>query len=171
MGGGWYGWAVVVALGGWLAATVRFHVPIADNLELRRKDLFGLVPDWRFFAPTPAKLDYHVLYRDRLVDGTMSDWTELQFGRPRRWYCFVWNPYRRDRKGMFDLVTEMARIIRDDGEEYLNASVAYLTFLTYVSGLPRMPGSVITQFCVMASDPRRLDREPEPLIVSDSHWL
>lgn len=155
----------------WAAATLRFHVPLADNLHLRRRDPFGLIPDWRFFAPEPGKLDYHLLYRDRLADGTVSDWKEVKVDSPRRWFGFVWNPFRRDRKGLFDIVGEIGRLARSDGPTAVKGSVAYLALLTYVSARPRLPGCVIVQFCIMVSDPLRPDQEPQLALLSEAHWL
>jgi hypothetical protein len=166
-----YDMLIAAILATWFACTIRFHVPLADNLALRRRDLFGIVPDWRFFAPTPAKLDYHLLYRDRLADGTATDWTEVSVTPARRWYCCLWNPFRRDRKALFDLTTEIARIAVYDGARYVPGSVAYLALLSYISALPRLPGSIMTQFCLMASDPSEVLKPPEPVIVSDTHWL
>ena len=164
-------WTVVAILTVWLGFTMRFHVPLRDNLPLRRKDLFGLVPDWRFFAPTPARHDYHLLFRDRLSDGAVTEWQEISIGRHRRWYGFLWNPHRRDRKALFDLTTELARVALDEGPDAVPGSISYLTLLTYVSDLPRWSPSVMTQFCILASDARANNLPPEPVLISDMHWL
>src|SRR5262245_58660337 len=128
---------VVTVLWLWLTASALGQVPIPLLQGLRRWDQFGLVPDWRFFAPQPATGDFHLLYRDQTEEGHVTDWVEISIGIPRRWWNVVWNPGRRQRKAMFDLATELAREVQQSSTAALQVSVPYLAILCFVSARSR----------------------------------
>ena len=72
---------------------------------LRQHDFFGLVPEWKFFAPIPGRGDFHLLFRDFFPQGT-TDGPQLDIGGPRRWWNFLWHPHRREKKAAFDAARE-----------------------------------------------------------------
>ena len=76
---------------------------------VRRWDWFNLIPTWTFFAPRPAWTDYYLLYRDKLTDGRLTPWTEVILIQDRRWWHFLWNPAKHERKALVDMVRMLAR--------------------------------------------------------------
>jgi hypothetical protein len=138
----------------------------------RRHDPLGLVPDYRFFAPVPIQSTYHLLYRDRLEDGTVTLWTEVPMHRPRRWWYACCSPVRRRNKAFVDVVTELARIIHTIGPDAVPHSIAYLTLLRFVTALPHPVAARATQYGVMVSMlDARPPTEPDLLLASNFHDL
>ncbi|SCK25358.1 hypothetical protein H181DRAFT_01955 [Streptomyces sp. WMMB 714] len=71
-------------------------------------DIFSvLFPNWRFFAPTPAQHDYHILYRTLDHDGETSPWKMVEVIVGRKLHQMFWFPGRRPEKAIFDIVTEL----------------------------------------------------------------
>lgn len=71
-------------------------------------DIFSaLFPNWRFFAPTPAQHDYHILYRTLNEDGETSSWRMVDVIVGRKLPQIFWFPGRRPEKAIFDIVTEL----------------------------------------------------------------
>lgn len=136
---------------------------------MRRWDPLGLIPMWWFFAPNPARGDFYFLYRDRLRDGAVTDWTEIQAAR-RRWWNMAWNPGRRQRKALFDIVTALAARAQETTDVTIQVSLPYLALLNYVSRLPRSAASESTQFIVMQTDADAPD-EPRAVFMSRLHRL
>ena len=134
---------------------------------IRRLDPFGLLPEWRFFAPVPGRSDYYLLYRDELGDGATTAWREVVLERPRRWCYPVWNPGRRERKALVDLVADLGSATEDGRVSPL--SLPYLSLLWAVSELPRAPSARSRQFMLMASTGARA--RPEPIFCSARHTL
>lgn len=160
---------VVIGFGVWALATVLVQVPSLTDV-VRRYDLLAMVPEWRFFAPNPARGDYHLLFRDFLDADCCTMWTEVPVGGTRRWWNVFWNTSKRANKALFDAVTELARDVREQ-DEVLEGCVSYLTLLTYVSALPRTLPVQSTQFLVMYAGVEDPDREPDVFYVSGVHSL
>jgi hypothetical protein len=71
-------------------------------------DIFSvLFPNWRFFAPTPAQHDYHILYRTLDHEGATSSWKMVDVIVGRKLPQIFWFPGRRPEKAIFDIVTEL----------------------------------------------------------------
>lgn len=78
--------------------------------RVRRLDRTGiLLPNWRFFAPSPAQHDFHVLFRTS-VRGLPTPWEEVQPITRRHWLHAVWFPGRRREKGIFDLFAQLTQL-------------------------------------------------------------
>jgi hypothetical protein len=152
----------------WLMLSIVVHLPPLTPL-VRRWDFLSLVPEWKFFARPPQQ-DYHLLYRDVALDGSVTGWKEVSVAEPRAWWNFLWNPGRRARKAFFDVITEAARHCHAQlgGVE---ASVPYLTLLNYISNLPRAIPAQFTQFAILTSPTTGLAREPRVLLTSNAHRL
>lgn len=76
--------------------------------KAQRVDIFSaLFPNWRFFAPTPAQHDYHVLYRTLNTEGETSSWRMVEVIVGRKLHQMFWFPGRRPEKAIFDIVTEL----------------------------------------------------------------
>src|SRR6266568_2610173 len=71
---------------------------------IRSKDLLHLLPNWRFFAPVPARRDYHLEYRLRTVGSQLSRWTRIQILPRRTNRCVLWYPEKRQRKAFNTLI-------------------------------------------------------------------
>jgi hypothetical protein len=192
---------LIAALAAWFAlsvlgqvAAVRWRAPFLRPLEalrgLRKYDLFGLIPLWTFFAPRPAWTDFHLLYRDRLADGTLTPWTEVMAIEARRWWHFAWNPRKHERKAVIDVVRMLSRrLFSTDRASWsaaivpltddkpwveippgVHTSLPYLAILHMVSNLPRLGASDATQFLIMIADAAR-SGEPTVMMVSALHEL
>ncbi len=161
---------VVALFGSWLLLTILCQVPGRASSYLRTWDFLGLIPEWNFFAPHPNTGDYHLLYRDRLLDGSFTEWTELRQSESYRWWHAVWNPARRRKKALFDLTAALAREIRE-APDTLQVSMAYLSLLQHVSSLGRPEAVVGTQFMIMRSHGMISTQEPDVMMVSEVHGL
>jgi hypothetical protein len=162
------GQAAAVLMFGWLALSVIGQIPCAFTRRIRRFDLCGLIPHWTFFAPVPGTADYFLLYRDQLLDGSLTDWRELPLCDSRKPWHIIWNPRKREKKALFDLTSALMREVLAAPVEVAQFSVPYLVLLSYVSGLPRAFTGKGTQFLLMSSD---RGREPEALYTSMVHSL
>jgi hypothetical protein len=153
----------------WAGCTLLVHVP-ALKLPIRRRDVCALVPEWNFFAPRPAEGDYVLLHRDHCIDGSLAPWRELRVAAPRRWWNAAWNPTKRNRKALFDAVTELALHVKEEDPTII-ASIPYLTLLNYVSGLPRSLPVARTQVLLMMTAADAPDDPPRPMFLSSAHDL
>jgi len=151
----------------WAGASILVLFPRVASF-IRYKDFFGLVPEWKFFAPIPGKGDFHLLYRDLYAEDT-TEWTEIDIGGERRWWNFLWDPGRRDRKAAFDAAREMARYITPEYRYQIELSIPYLSLLCFVCGQPRTLTPSQTQFLLLYSEAGYLEGEPQVSLLSSTH--
>jgi hypothetical protein len=153
----------------WLVLCLVVYVPSVST-TIRRLDQMALIPEWRFFAPNPGRHDFHLLYRDKFADGTLTAWTEVAPITRRRATSLLLNPDRRRNKALFDCTQEFAKHV-EARDRALELSIPYLTLLNYVSCLPRSPSPNWTQFLLMWSAGDASDKDPEVLFISGLHEL
>ena len=104
--------AVTAGFGGWLLATAASQHPHRAFDRFRDYDPTGLlVPNWRFFAPEPAKHDFHLLHRVLTADERQTRWQETTPISPRRSVHAVFFPSRRREKAMFDICNELIMLM------------------------------------------------------------
>ncbi len=140
------------------------------KVYLRKRDWFLLVPEWRFFAPRPAQTDFHLLYRDRFPDGSVTEWTEVELISERGWGCVIWNPRKRRSKALFDAIIELSSLTTLL-EEKLVYSTAYLALLNYISNRARSISPEFTQFLIILSYGSSQEKEPDIMYLSRLHLL
>jgi hypothetical protein len=101
------------------------------NDRIRGLDIFGLIPNFRFFCPAPVRFDYHLYYRSEKEEGIWSPWQELTFGNRHPAVCFIWNPGKRERK----IFSRSVKAIRKIKQKKINEpqSVLYQLVRNYVS--------------------------------------
>lgn len=137
---------------------------------LRTWDVCSLIPEWKFFAPNPAQGDFHLLYRDRLADGTITPWTEVRFSERASLLCALWNAGRREPKALFDAVSDLGAEARL-APAVLAGSLSFLTILNYVSSLPRWAAAEFTQFLILHSFGRFSNDQPVVVFLSELRSL
>lgn len=168
---GWGGWLGFALLAAWLLAATICQVQSPLERRIRSFDYAGLIPYWSFFAPQPGVWDYRLVYRDRLADGSITRWTEIEILDPRRPWHALWNPRRREKKAFHDLVTQLMRESRDTRPEGLILTVPYLMLLNWVSSLPRPSSASGTQFAIVFDYGATSDEAAQPAVVSAMHPL
>lgn len=162
----------VLALTAWLAASLLGQIEHPACQWVRRWDGFGLIPSWRFFGPNPVRTDAHLLFRDRLPDGTFTLWREVPILQPRRAWRGVWNPGRRQEKALSDAQKSLLRQSTGDRDlSVLQISLPYLLLLNHVADLPRLEEVAATQFALMSTRGECADEEPRFLFLSNLHPL
>lgn len=85
-------------------------LPMRIQGLLRALDVFGLIPRWMFFSPAFAASDHHLLYREELCDGTLTQWREVPMAARRSLLSAVWNPERRHR---YAVSSAVARLVQE----------------------------------------------------------
>ena len=155
--------------GVWALMTV-MHSTDRFRDRIRNLDLLTIVPEWRFFGENPGRVDFHLLYRDRLVSDEITDWIELPLIVRRPWNAFVFYPGRRPAKALMDVVIHASRVAKEHGES-ISGSLPYLALLHHVSAQPAGEGSTHRQFLILQTTADRDDAEPELVIASEMHEL
>jgi hypothetical protein len=163
--------AIVVAFALWLVATTvkQFRTPWA--LRVQRHDWFSVVPQWTFFAPNPGRSDLHVLFRDRLSDGSLSAWTELDVATARPLRSSVWNPEKRRRKAVHDAIASLASLRPADVGPEIMVTRAYLMLLGMVCSAEGASNAAFRQFVVVATDRTDAGAPPKVRLKSALHPL
>ncbi|MEI5526046.1 DUF5819 family protein [Streptomyces brasiliscabiei] len=94
-----------------LLLTLAGQHPHHEFNRVRSRDIFSMLPNWRFFAPNPAMFDYHFLYRAVNADGSTSDWSDISGIEDRKPSHLVWFPTRRADKSVFDACQEILQLL------------------------------------------------------------
>lgn len=183
---------------GWLVATVGVTANAwanEDGQDDRFSEMLGsltfLTPNWNFFAPHPGQYDYHLLYRNKRPDGSVSEWEELTeiTETPNR-LKWAWNPQLYRAKAMFDIGQDLSKKLAEthppadadtaqnddqDGIDHMQTiqsndhivTTQYMLLLNYVSQRAKEEGADKTQFMLMRSSLR--EEEPAPMFISNFH--
>jgi hypothetical protein len=162
-------WGISAFFTGWAVATLLVYIP-RYTLFIRAVDVLLIVPEWRFFGPIPGRSDMHLLFRDRLDDGAIDEWREIDIVSMRPLWSALWNPRRREAKALFDACVEMAKA-RVKTPDAVLGSMPYLTLINFVSAQPRWTRSVETQFLIMMRDADATPPELTPVFLSEFHAL
>jgi hypothetical protein len=163
-------WDVLVTAG--LACLLLLAVAHNIGIEwrlLRKLEGMAIVPKWTFFAPTPGTFNFYLLYRDRDSGGGVTPWQVLHgMDRERGRWTFIWNPNRRLRKALHDLITSLPFDLYKTHPHLFKLSMPYLVIISHVAALPRMPSTSETQFMIMK---KYLDEPAELVFCSELHRL
>jgi hypothetical protein len=148
-------WSVAAALGfgGMLLVTAAIQPSGWRWRKLvKKRDPCSYVPTWTFFAPDPGVTDARLLWRERLVDGTVGPWHESvppQGGLLRA----IWNPTKRARKVATDFRRMIEREEEEAGDEELRMlGLPYLMILQHVLGIDSSPLGAARQFAVVSTE-------------------
>jgi hypothetical protein len=145
-----------------------FATPAQSWSVFHHELLVRIVPRWNFFAPNPGIHDYHLLIRDRSIDGEVGPWISItEFDSSRPWYACVWNPEKRRKKALFDttcILVQKAQLASEEEMPKLQLSIPYLLIASLVDTRHRSPLSVARQFCLV----QRSAQAPIPLVVFTS---
>lgn len=141
--------AVAALLGAWCALTVAAQFPDVRRRVVAPIDFFGLIPLWTFFAPNPGTSDFHLLYRHRLVGGSIGSWREVQGPRNRSLRKAFWNPEKKAGKAIVDMVMDLARMVEYREPSYLPLTIPYVALLNTVSAEPYSELSDAVQFVII----------------------
>lgn len=157
----------------WGAATVANQFHRWCPAWLRAVDVLGLIPIWTFFAPNPGMTDYHLLYRDRLPDGSFDNWRKVDLKQSENGLRLaLWNPTKRKHKALTDVVSVLTRVANQARLEALVATVPYILILNFITCCPHSLGTTGTQFMVLEHG--GFSGEPEQtrvLVMSGIHRL
>ncbi|NYH80814.1 hypothetical protein FHR84_004182 [Actinopolyspora biskrensis] len=115
-----------IALSVWLLLTLLCQLPYRAFDRLRALDRSGLlIPDWRFFAPEPARHDFRLAYRFAGRDGAWSAWMPEPAARARSAGHAVWFPRRREDKALFDVCSELLGAVEHGRDERLTETPVF----------------------------------------------
>ncbi|NGO43242.1 hypothetical protein [Streptomyces ureilyticus] len=167
--------ALYALFGAWLSMTVvrQFQSPWARKLCQRVDPTGAALPISTFFAPRPGNTDTHLLVRDKLADGTVTEWAEYQLIEKRTLRHMVWHSGRRSEKAMFDVLNQLRQILATEQRiEYLQLTVPYLIVLNFVTHhCPHDPATEKTQFLLVTSTGYDQDDDPRGFLTSAFHDL
>jgi hypothetical protein len=160
--------AVAALLAGLLAATVLYETGPRWRI-VRALFRLGFVPQWSFFAPAPGIQNLYLLYRDLNSNGDVTAWRVVhQMDEARPPWSFAWNPRRRVRKALLDLILALELGREEMRPDVLKLSTPYLLIIHHFSRFQRPPGAFATEFLVMASNP---NQPPRVAFQSERHRL
>jgi hypothetical protein len=83
--------------------------------RIARFDPLRLIPRWTFFAPNPAIHDHNLIVRSRDARGKETSWRSVRVCPPRSAIDVVWNPHKRVRKVVIDLIQSLSMLRRRPG--------------------------------------------------------
>lgn len=174
-----YDYVTAIVFGLWFTLSIPGQFESRLARRIRRKDIFGLIPTWTFFAPNPGTSDYHLIYRD-FENEVLGAWKEIPFVFGRTWYNWLWNPLKRRSKVLSDCVSSIGRSIRDSDQDQakiaagLPLTVPYMLLLNSViqkddANIARS-FDLLRQFAIVERRPRQ-GKDIEVMVCSPFHTV
>ncbi|MBB5621239.1 hypothetical protein HDE69_002292 [Pedobacter cryoconitis] len=161
----------------WFLLTIlcQFRSTKFSNYIRHTIDIFGLIPLWTFFAPNPGKSDYHLLYRDKIDEENNSEWEEMDITEERSLWSWCWNPDKRDKKILSDVIQSLIASIPHykgaNGYDLLMFSMPYLIVLHAVSNCECETGSGHRQFMLAETSGYLKENPPSVILLSVFHQI
>ncbi|MFD2583467.1 hypothetical protein ACFSR6_13295 [Pedobacter vanadiisoli] len=169
---------VTVFLACWFIATVlcQFRETKISWFIRYKIDLFNLIPLWTFFAPHPGKRDYHLLFRDKVTETDYSEWQEMEITEERTFWSWLWNPEKRDKKILSDVVQSLVSSIPSYREKTGNLnllmfSTPYIIVLHAVSQYKKRSQNCYRQFMLAESSGYQKETQPALILLSVFHQI
>ena len=164
---------IALLLVGWFVLSILNQFGFEWFDKVRRHDHFSLLPLWTFFAPNPGQSDYHLIYRDRKTDGSVTEWREIDITERRKPYGFIWNPEKRSKKVLSDLVSSMLSSLPDidQSDRIVMLSIPYLILLNVVSHVDAEDQTTYRQFVLVETFGFNPTNEPRVVLRSDFHLI
>ena len=161
------GCILVAVFVGWFLLTVLVQFPNPIGRFLSRHDGLLILPVWKYFAPDPVAVDYHLVFHYTASDGTEHEYNELFCGTQSRYIStWIWNPSRRIAKAEHVLLADLLAV-SEQPLACLTTSLQYRIVVQYVRS--QVPGTtVLVQFMITQS--LGYMDGPEPAIVFRSDW-
>jgi len=167
---------ITVFLACWFLATIlcQFKETRISWFIRYKLDLFNLIPLWTFFAPHPGKRDYHLLFRDKISDENYTEWQEMDITEERTFWSWLWNPEKRDKKILSDVVQSLVSSIpsyreRTGNLNLLMFSTPYIIVLHAVSNYKRRTADCYRQFMLAESSGYQKETTPSLILLSVFH--
>lgn len=159
-----------ILLVAWFLASVAGQFDLRPVRWLRNYDQAGLIPRWTFFAPRPGRTDYHLMVQHYL-SGQATAWREQPLADRRTLMGAVWNPEKRKRKALADLVRGMVRASKAsrDRQWVVQYSIPYIALLSYLSDEAVALGASHVRFMILEAEGFYYEREPWPVFLSARH--
>jgi hypothetical protein len=160
----------------WFAASVALYVPGPWQGPIRKLAAWSVMPAVTYFAPDPVDVDFHLVFRDVLLDGTTGSWQEVPFENPRP-LSLLWDLSKRQQRALLDATSELSRLASEvapacrSGERMLLLSFPYLFLLNLVAHQPRARGATHRQFVIVQSQGFGNERRLSLGIASELHAL
>ena len=158
----------ILLLAIWWAVSLCGQFKTGFMTRLRGRDVFHLIPNWRFFAPIPARRDYHLEYRTRSRVGRVSPYERIELLRERDWLSTLWNPSKRLRKAFNTSVRRIVKCRSRFGEAASLRCVAYLRLLNYVQSIVADANGYALQFRIVSA--RDFADDPCVRLTFRSDW-
>ena len=136
---------------------------------MRSFDCLHLIPNWRFFAPIPAKKDYHLEYRLKLGESNTTRWERIELVAQRNFWSMFWYPSKRLRKAFNTSVRRIKRRLSDSGFDSASRSVSYLHLLNYLQNSVLINNAKALQFRIISQQDFAKNRKPRLVFTSDWH--
>lgn len=137
--------------------------------RLKHRDFFALIPAWSFFAPNPGTTDVHLLYRDKLADGTVTHWKQVQCETTL--LRGIWNPHKRLQKGISDMTSDLQRYASRNAKHAERVLIypSFLALLNFVSQQPHTATAAEAQFTIARSFGQHSQQDVQVQFVSNFH--
>lgn len=168
--GRWTGAALIISH---IVLTALHNLP-DQHIDLQRfaPRLQRMLPNWRFFGPTPGSDDIFLFVRYRDEHGKASAWRRLVFATQRPWWSALWNAGNRVPKALFDVCQNIRRIaIASQGDaSTITSCVAYGLLERYVVSCEKphsMRAGDEVQFALLSSRPGISESDVESVLVSE----
>jgi hypothetical protein len=167
--------ACVVAafFGAWLGLTVAYQfVPLsprwARHLSLLPRHV---IPKWTFFAPSPSRLDFRVVFQDCYETGTPAGTVqEIVLHESRSAGHAVWNPNKRIRKAIFDMTQVLLLDPLRTAGPNMQIATPYLAILNIVMAQePTSLAGRYRRFFIVATTGFKGDEVPIVVFTSYIH--
>jgi hypothetical protein len=139
--------------------------------HLRGRDVFRLIPNWRFFAPIPVRRDFHLEYRTRSCQGQVSWYERIELSQERDWVTTVWHPRKRLRRAFTTSVRGIVRCRARFGEPASLQCVAYLRLLNYLQSIVADTNGYALQFRIVSAADFAADPQIQITFQSDWHLI
>lgn len=171
----------IAFFGLWILLTIfwQFDYIRKTSALIRKLNTFNILPIWTFFAPNPGMYDTHLLFRDKLENGDITNWKEVDVVQKRKLYHFIWNPLKRKNKLIIDAISEV-KTIKNSESQYatdkavldnqIKFSKGYLLLLNIAFNSKKLnSNSKSRQFIVLDSCNLNSNRSLIPLFFSPYH--
>ena len=157
----------------WLVSSILNQFSFAWFDRVRGYDHFSLLPLWTFFAPNPGQSDYHLVYRDKRADDSLTEWREIEITEPRKPFSFFWNPEKRSKKVISDVVSNIVSSIPNEQEtgDVIMLSLPYLILLNVVTHFDGAGQTTRRQFILVETFGFNPTSSPRVILRSDFHQM